>query len=68
MSKFQIEKVEHTSIHIFHNCCVVDYYEKSDKLVQCNFSDENFARKICLSNSVGIWRIKSLKKKNNECN
>jgi hypothetical protein len=61
MSKFKIQKVEHTAIYNIHNCCIIDYYEKSDHIVQCNFSDEHFARQLCYSNSIGIWRIKSLK-------
>ena len=59
--KYQTEKVEHSTIYNVYNCCIIDYYEKSDKLVQCNFSDEHFARKICYSNSIGMWRIKQQK-------
>jgi len=61
MSKFQIEKVEHSSVYKTHNCCVVDYYSNSDKLIQLNFTDPVFAKEMRLIISVGIWRIKSLK-------
>jgi hypothetical protein len=66
MSKFQIEKVEHNYIaKDIHICCVVDYSPMLDELFQYNYSTEEYAINDKCSRSVGIWRIKSLKNKNN---
>lgn len=56
--KYQIEKVIHSEIYDLHTCCVIDYYEKSDNLIQCNFSDQLFAKYMSVNNSIGMWRIK----------
>lgn len=66
MSKFKIEKVEHNFISMLvHTCCVVDYVKKYDELHQYNYITEENAKKDKDNNTVGIWRIKSLKNKNN---
>lgn len=56
--RYQIEKVNHTNIYESHTCCVIDYYSFTDTLLQCNFTDQKFARNISYNNSVGMWRIK----------
>lgn len=67
MSKFQIEKVIHSLNSIFSECCIVSYYPNSDTLLQVNFCDkENALRHSMHKESVGIWKPKSIKTKNND--
>jgi hypothetical protein len=66
MSKFQIEKVDHSEIiKELHNCCVLSYYPVSDLFYQANFCNEEFARSCRFTYATGMWRIKSLKNKTN---
>ena len=58
MKEFQIEKVNHYTIAIFHNCCIVDYYPITGEIAQFNFTDVFFARENKVEKSVGMWRVK----------
>lgn len=66
MSKFKIEKVFHGLTNSFDTCCLIDYFIVSDFIYQFNYTNEEFALKEAkTNNTIGIWRIKSLKNKNN---
>lgn len=53
---------QHTAINDYHNCCVVDYFEKTNRIVQFNFIDPDFAKENKQPQSVGIWRVKPIDK------
>lgn len=66
MSKFKIEKVEHSFINPEDVCCLIDYYPFTGNLYQFNYHAECFAKTIARTDgTIGIWRIKSLKNKTN---
>lgn len=62
MSKFQIEKVEHSYTSPDDKCCLIDYYPGTDNLYQFNYHCDLFAKSEAKTDAtIGIWRIKSLK-------
>lgn len=62
--KYQIESVEHSTVYDTHNCCVIDYYPISDRMIQLNFTDVEFAKSQKLIVSTGMWKPKKITDKN----
>lgn len=61
MSKFQIEKVDHSNFTPNDCCFVTAYYQTSDTLSQTNFifhENAYLAKNKC---TTGIWKPKSIK-------
>lgn len=61
MSKFKIEKVDHSILcEDLDICCVVAYYQTSDTLSQANFMKESTAILAKNRCTTGIWRKKKI--------
>ena len=58
MSKFQIEKVDHTCIYSNTVCLQIGYYKNLDCVAQFNYSSEQKCRESKDMHSVGMWKIK----------
>jgi len=67
MANFKIEKVVHNRIfETIHCCCVVEYFDINDTILQLNYSSKRFAKEDQTIFTVGMWKIKSPKQK--QCN
>lgn len=57
-------KVEiiHSEIHKFDNCQLVQFYRNINEIVNFNFSSLEMAKALVDNYSIGIWKIKTIKK------
>lgn len=61
--KYKIERVYHNIVlEKIHNCCIVDYYIPTNRSVQLNYTNEDFAKTEITLNTIGMWRIKQINK------
>jgi hypothetical protein len=58
----KIENVQHCELYSSTTCLVIDYFEKQDLILQLNYSEEKYAIEEKADTSVGIWKIKEIKK------
>lgn len=65
MSKCQIEKVENRIMLECDNFLMVNYYPANDILSNFAFISQDRLQKAKSNYTIGQWRIKSLKNKNN---